>query len=136
MLSELFDLLIDGTINRIIFHRILDLLAAGTKEPPTEVSKFKFYSIFPSNVDVIFHYSSQIVKRENWYQINDRSILEESCKLTIEFNPECVEEYKNSKKLLRKKNFQKLMDEAINHTHKRANLKAIKEILEKLLNTK
>lgn len=51
----------------------------------------------------------------------------------MEYNPEWVEEYHQSKKLLKRKNFQRIYTEALEHTHGRANLIRLKEILEKLL---
>lgn len=78
----------------------------------------------------------QIVEKNQLYQINERSIIEESCKLTIEFNPEWVEQYYKTKKLLKKKSYQLLFNEAIKNTNGRANLKMSNEILQELLEKK
>lgn len=78
----------------------------------------------------------QIVEKEQWYQVNNEDIIEESCKLTVEFNPEWIEEYFKSKKLEKNRIFQKIYSEALNHTQGRANLLLLKETLKKVLNNK
>lgn len=79
---------------------------------------------------------SQIIEKEQWYQVDDENIIEESCKLTIEFNPEWIEEYFKSKKLEKNRVFQKIYNEALNHTQGRANLLLLKETLKKVLDNK
>ncbi|XKL60170.1 hypothetical protein PGB90_001186 [Kerria lacca] len=113
LLGELHDLFSNEIINRVILIKVLTMLITGTKESPSE-----------------------IVEKNQLYQINERSIIEESCKLTIEFNPEWVEQYYKTKKLLKKKSYQLLFNEAIKNTNGRANLKMSNEILQELLEKK
>lgn len=75
-----------------------------------------------------------MVEKNKWFQINDASLLEESCKLVIEYNPELIEDYFKAKKQRYKDEyFQKILAQVIQNTDERANISLSKKILQTVL---
>lgn len=74
-----------------------------------------------------------MVEKNQWYQINDLDILEESCKLVVEYEDELVNEYRRAKNKYKDMCFQKIVNVVLANTDQRANIAIVKDVLKKML---
>ncbi|XP_001599476.2 glutamyl-tRNA(Gln) amidotransferase subunit B, mitochondrial [Nasonia vitripennis] len=105
-LCELMDLLESGTINLLVFHRVLEEILKNPKDFPR-----------------------QIVERNDWIQITDEAELRKICRDTLNEYPKEVELYKKGKHKL----FRFFMNRIKKSTNEKANLGHVEKILKKML---
>lgn len=123
-------------VNRKIASCVVEELVRDSNLNPLEVSTF---IIAAGYVHLEINYSLflifQVVEKNQWFQINDEAILEESVKLAMEFNPELVNDYRRAKEKYKAQYMQKILNEVLQNTDDRANLMLAKKILQKALDS-